>query len=86
LSGELELLARAQRALHQGELTLALSLLDEHAARHAQGSLRQERLAARAVVLCRLHQLREGNSEADRLAAQSPRSPLLSWVRSSCKR
>jgi hypothetical protein len=79
----LDLLARAQRALHQGKL--ALSLLDQHAAQHAHGSLREERLAARAVVLCRMHQLQAGAAETGRLAVQTPRSPLLPWVRASCK-
>jgi hypothetical protein len=86
LSGELALLAQAQRALHDGKLSLALTLLDQHGAEHAQGSLLEERLAARAVVLCRMHQLKAGNFEAQRLAAQTPRSPLLPWVRSACKR
>jgi hypothetical protein len=84
LSGELQLLAQAQRALHDGKLSLALTLLDQHSRQHAQGSLVEERLAARAVVLCRLHQPVAGNTEAQRLAALTPRSPLLPWVRSAC--
>jgi hypothetical protein len=86
LSSELELLAQAQRALHDGKLSLALSLLDRHSTRHAQGALQEERLAARAVVLCRMHQVGAGNAEAERLRARTPRSPLLPWVRESCKR
>lgn len=86
LSGELELLARAQRALHDGKLSLALTLLDQHGAQHAQGSLREERLAARAVVLCRMQRVEAGSAEAQRLAALTPRSPLLPWVRAACKR
>ncbi|HTU62620.1 MAG TPA: hypothetical protein VMF89_29365 [Polyangiales bacterium] len=84
LSSELQLLAQAQRALHDGKLSLALTLLDQHSQQHAQGSLREERLAARAVVLCRMHQSAAGNAEAQRLAASTPRSPLLPWVRSAC--
>jgi hypothetical protein len=84
LAGELQLLAQAQRALHDGKLSLALTLLDQHSAQHAQGSLREERVAARAVVLCRMHQSAAGNAEAQRLAASTPRSPLLPWVRSAC--
>jgi len=84
LSGELQLLAQAQRALHDGKLSLALTLLDQHSSQHAQGSLREERLAARAVVLCRMHHSAAGNAEAQHLAASTPRSPLLPWVRSAC--
>jgi hypothetical protein len=86
LSGELELLAKAQRALHDGKLSLALTLLDQHGAQHTRGVLREERMAARAVVLCRMHQLGAGLAEADRLVSQTPRSPLLPWVRENCKR
>jgi hypothetical protein len=85
LSAELVLLAQAQRALRQGELPRALALLDEHAAEHPHGALREERLAARAVALCRMGQLDDGRVAAERLAKQAPRSPHLPWVKKACE-
>ena len=84
LSGELELLSDAQRALREDQLSRALALLDQHAARYPRGALTPERLAARAVVLCRMGDAPSGRAEARRLEASAPSSPLIAWVRSRC--
>ncbi len=84
LSGELKLLANAQQALRQREFSHALELLDAHAERFPHGALRPERLAVRAVVLCRMGDPVAGRNEARRLEAEAPSSPLIAWVRSGC--
>jgi hypothetical protein len=84
LTGELALLDAAQRALAKGELHSALAQLDQHAARFPNGSLVPERLAARAVTLCRMQRNREGELELRELQKRAPASPLLSWARASC--
>jgi hypothetical protein len=84
LADELALLSAAQRAIRTRDYTQALALLDEHAARHATGSLTPERLAARAVALCRLQRVPAGLSELQRLETRAPQSPLLPWARTNC--
>lgn len=86
LSAELDWLTRAQRALQAGRPREALSLLDAHARQYPRGSLREERMAARAVVLCRLGEREAGRAEAARLRSLTPRSPLWPWVRAACER
>jgi hypothetical protein len=84
LAGELALLDAAQRALARGELRIALAQLDQHAARFPGGGLVPERLAARAVTLCRMQRNAEGRRELQRLQARAPASPLLAWARAAC--
>jgi hypothetical protein len=84
LAGELRLLGAAQRALSNKQFARALALLDEHASRYPTGSLVPERLAARAVVLCRMDRVSAGLSELQLLEAGAPASPLLHWARTSC--
>jgi hypothetical protein len=81
----LALLDAAQRALAQGELRSALAQLDQHAARFPTGGLVPERLAARAVTLCRMQRNAEGLHELQRLKARAPASPLLAWAREACE-
>jgi hypothetical protein len=84
LSGEIQILASAQRALRDGQFPRALTLLNEHAARYPHGALRPEQLAARTVVLCRMGEINAGRSELQRLQAEAPSSPLLRWAREAC--
>jgi RNA polymerase sigma-70 factor (ECF subfamily) len=84
LSGELKLLASAQQALRDDQLPRALTLLNEHATRYPRGALRPERLAARAVALCRMGEKNAGRAEAQKLATETPSSPLIRWARSIC--
>jgi hypothetical protein len=85
LAAELALLGAAQRALANGELERALSELDRHAARYPNGSLVQERKAARAVTLCRLGRQDDGLVELRRMEVDAADSPLLSWARKHCR-
>lgn len=84
LAGELKLLASAQQALRDDQLPRALTLLNEHATRYPQGALRPERLAARAVALCRMGEKNAGRAEAQKLATETPSSPLIRWARGIC--
>jgi hypothetical protein len=71
-------------ALQSGDAGRALALLDEHAAAHAQGELRQERAAARVVALCELGRLDEAKVAMESFLREDPRSPLADRVRSAC--
>jgi hypothetical protein len=84
LAGELSLLGAAQRALSTKQFARALALLDQHAVRYPSGSLLPERLAARAVVLCRMDRVSAGLGELRLLEARAPASPLLHWARTNC--
>jgi hypothetical protein len=84
LSGELKLLASAQHALRDNQLPRALELLNEHATRYPAGALRPERLAARAVVFCRMGEKNLGRAEVQKLQAEAPTSPLVRWAREVC--
>jgi hypothetical protein len=78
------LLAAAQQAMRTQKLSRALDLLDEHATRFPRGALRPERLAARAVVLCRMSETNTGRAALHRLEAETSESPLLAWAREAC--
>jgi hypothetical protein len=82
LTVELELLARAQQALRQGEAKQALELAREHAARFPNGGLRQERMGVEALARCALGH--DGSQVVDELTGLSPDSPLLGRVRAAC--
>jgi hypothetical protein len=85
LSEELALMAAAQRALARNQLPRALALLDRHAQRYPSGALVPERIAARAVALCRSHLPEQGARELHNLIARAPSSPLIGWVRADCR-
>lgn len=86
LQPELALIGAAQAALGGGDTAGALEHLDRHAERFPDGVLAQERMAARAIALCRLERLEAGRTELARLDREAPRSPLLARVRSECAR
>jgi hypothetical protein len=84
LGSELSLIAGAQQALRDGQPARALTVLNDHAARHPYGALRPERLAVRAVALCRMGETNAGRAELRKLEAEAPSSPLLRWARTNC--
>lgn len=86
LQPELALIGAAQAALGSGDAAAALAHLDRHAEHFAHGVLAQERMAARAIALCRLERLVEGRAELARLDREAPRSPLLTRARGECER
>lgn len=85
LSEELALMMTAQRALAANQLSRALTLLDQHQKRFPSGALVPERLAARAVALCRSQRPNDGARELQKLVERAPNSPLISWARADCR-
>jgi hypothetical protein len=84
IADETALLDKAQTALREGRPDAALSALDEHGTQYGDGVLREERIGARILVLCRLGRVAEARAEAARFLQESPRSPVAARVRSSC--
>jgi hypothetical protein len=84
LHEETDLLVRAQRELGGGRPDGALALLDEHERRFPQGSLAQERAAARVLSLCRAGRALEARAHAQRFLEAAPRSPVAPRIRRSC--
>jgi hypothetical protein len=71
LAEEVRILSRAETELHAGRFAGALRLLDEHQRRFPRGTLAEERLGARARVLCALGRLAEASDELRQLAPGS---------------
>jgi hypothetical protein len=84
ISGEMELLRQAQRALASGDGSRALELLGEHEASYAGGALREERQAARVLALCKAGRGAEARAEASRFVAEFPRSLHRGHVLGAC--
>jgi hypothetical protein len=59
-------------------------MLDEQSATYETGQLREERAAARVLVLCKLGRVEEANAAAARFLRDNPRSPLLDRIRPGC--
>jgi hypothetical protein len=84
LAEEVGLLRAAQSALNGGDHELALSRLSEHARRFPNGSMAEERDAARVLALCRAGRMDEARALAQRFLRERPSSPLAARVRASC--
>ncbi len=69
---ELALLGRATQELHLGHAGKALKALEEHQRRFPNGTLSEERRAAKAQALCAIGRVREGRVEQAKLEPQSP--------------
>ena len=81
---ETALLREAQTSLGAGDAAAALSRLDAMGARHPDGLLREERLAARVLALCATGRVEEARREAARFLAEAPLSIHAARVRASC--
>ena len=81
---ELRLLARAQIALRERRGTLALAVLDQHKARCPSARFGEEYSTEHILALCLLHRREQALAEAAELAAETPRSPQLARLRTSC--
>ena len=81
---ETDLLRKAQTALAAGDAAAALTRIDALGARHPDGQLREERLAARVAALCAMGREGEARREADRFLAEAPQSIHAARVRASC--
>lgn len=84
LALELRLIRTAQLAARSGRHDLALQALDEHERLYPNGSLREERVAARVAALCGLGRVEDARRETERFLAEAPQSPYASKVRSAC--
>jgi hypothetical protein len=62
-----------------------MELLDAHARKFASGSLKEERLAARAIALCEAGRAAEARRAAAQFFAEVRVSPLEARVRAACK-
>jgi hypothetical protein len=80
---EAELLQRAQEAL-KVDPNRALALLNEHAQRFPNGTLAEERDAARVLALCGAGRQEDAAIAGAAFLSAHPDSPLASRVRSSC--
>jgi hypothetical protein len=84
LAAEARGLARAQAALREGNAAQALSLLDQQNTQFSQGSLEEERSAARVFALCKMGHAREANAAAADFLRRSPHSVLAERVANAC--
>jgi hypothetical protein len=84
LAREVALLSRASAELHAGRFSAALDALDEHQRSFPNGTLAQERIAARARALCALGRMNEGQAELTRLARAAPGSPHAARAARAC--
>jgi outer membrane protein assembly factor BamD (BamD/ComL family) len=85
LQNELPLIEQAQAALRKGDLPGALERLAEHQRRFPGGALVEERLAGRAIALCRSGAGQPARAAIDALKQHNPASPQWPAVRAACK-
>lgn len=85
LADESRLLARARRALSDGDLEGALDWADEHARRHPKGGLSEERLVLEAVAACKLGRDARGRASLAELRRRFPGAPAIAEVASACE-
>ncbi|HTQ07908.1 MAG TPA: hypothetical protein VMI54_28845 [Polyangiaceae bacterium] len=84
LAEEVAILSEAERDLHAGQYQSALRLLDEHRRKFPNGTLAQERMAARVQALCGLGRVTEAQAALGRLTRLSPNSPHEDSAREAC--
>lgn len=84
LDEELVLMRSAQQALKRGDGATALAELDALAAKHPDGVLREERLAARVLALCAAGRVDEARAAGRRFLDEMPGSVQGDRVRASC--
>jgi hypothetical protein len=82
LADEVKTMQRVDAAMRAGNAQAALDLLGH--AGNDEGSLKEERAAARIFALCRLEKTAEASQEAAQFARRFPRSPLLGRVQGGC--
>lgn len=84
LAEESRLLARVRRALNNQDFASALDWAEEHARRHPQGALTEERLILEAVAACRGDQRDRGLESLATLREQFPKAAAIAKVEQSC--
>lgn len=84
LAEEVAILSQAERDLNAGNYQSALRLLDEHRRKFPNGTLTQERMAARVQALCGLGRVSEAQAALARLTRTSPNSPQQERASEAC--
>ena len=84
LRAELDLMARVQGALRDGDGARALELIALYDARHPSGVLETERLAAEVFAACQIGDGARARRAAPRFLARDSASALAARVKSSC--
>lgn len=84
LAEETAALGEAQAALQRGDTKSALDALSELAARHPNGVLREERMAAQVLALCAAGRVEEARAASVRFLTEAPTSLQAERVRHSC--
>jgi hypothetical protein len=84
LAEEVAILSQAERDLNAGNYQSALRVLDEHRHKFPNGTLAQERMAARVQALCGLGRVSEAQVALARLTRVSPNSPHQERAREAC--
>jgi hypothetical protein len=82
--GEFTLIKQAQRDLGGGRADAALAVLAEHVRRFPKGSMTEDRLALRALALCKAGRHDEGRRAAKLLERRFPRSLYAERVGRDC--
>jgi hypothetical protein len=84
LADEVALIASAQAATNRGQAERALEVLREYDRKHPEGTLSQERSAARILALCAAGKREQARAEAERFRVRWPGSPQAARIQSSC--
>jgi hypothetical protein len=84
LREEKKLISKAKEVLDDGNPSLAMKVLDRHAARFPDGVLAQDRAGLRVLALCELGEVERARRDAERFLERWPRAPMAHRVRSAC--
>jgi hypothetical protein len=71
--------------LQRGQPEVAYRRLSDYDREHGQGVLMQERLALKAIALCRWRPGSDAQTRAAQFLRSAPESPLANRVRSACE-
>lgn len=85
LAAEAKLLARASRALKDGDPALARTLLERHASEFPNGTLALDRRAAWVRMLCAASEPAQARHQLAKLLREHPTAPAVVAVRDVCK-
>lgn len=84
LADGLELLAQAERALHDDDPALALAVLSDFDRRGPRAMLRQERLTTRVLAACASRDARDAREASEQLQREFPNSIYARRLERSC--
>lgn len=84
LREEKKIISKAKEVLEAGNPSLAMKVLERHAARFPDGVLAQERAGLRILALCDLGEIERARAEAERFLERWPRASMAHRVRTAC--